>query len=100
MERMLKRLTEVRNTKIINTIFMESLLCCFEGQPKACLVSREILSGREIDILNLVAQGAGNEEIADKLFISKNTVKTHLLNIYTKLGVHSRTKGCVQSRRT
>lgn len=92
MEGMLKRLTEVRDTKTTNTIFMEGLFCCFEGQRKTRQESGEILSRREMDILNLVAQGVGNEEIADKLFVSKNTVKTHLLNIYTKLGVHSRTK--------
>lgn len=92
MERMLKRLERKGNLKIAQTMFMESLICCFEMQSATYKLPENILSSREIEILNLVAQGAKNEEIADKLFVSKNTVKTHLLNIYTKLGVHSRTK--------
>lgn len=92
MEGMLKQLAKKEDTKITKLIFLEGLLCCFEKRSVICDLSEKILSDREIMILNLVAQGAGNEEIADKLFVSKNTVKTHLLNIYTKLGVHSRTK--------
>lgn len=92
MKGMLKRLAVKSDTKITKAVFLEGLLCCFEMQPVAGELPEEILSSREIEILNMVAQGAGNEEIADKLFVSKNTVKTHLLNIYTKLGVHSRTK--------
>ncbi|MCA3747969.1 MAG: response regulator transcription factor [Rubrobacter sp.] len=49
------------------------------------------LSGREIEVLNLVAQGASNREIARRLWISETTVKTHLLHIYEKLGVADRT---------
>lgn len=92
MAGMLKRLVTRRNTKINQTIFVEGLLCSFETQAAGNELPAEILSSREIEILNMVAQGVGNEEIADKLFVSKNTVKTHLLNIYSKLNVHSRTK--------
>lgn len=49
------------------------------------------LSGREIEVLDLVAQGASNREIARQLWISETTVKTHLLHIYEKLGVADRT---------
>jgi DNA-binding NarL/FixJ family response regulator len=52
--------------------------------------SREILSPRETEILTQVAVGATNREIAEKLFISEATVKTHLLHIYEKLGVRDR----------
>jgi len=48
------------------------------------------LTKREIDILALVATGFGNDEIAEKLFISTNTVKTHLYNIFGKLNVPNR----------
>jgi DNA-binding NarL/FixJ family response regulator len=48
------------------------------------------LSQRELEVLALVAAGTTNRESAAKLFISEATVKTHLLNIYTKLGVSDR----------
>ncbi|HJP73878.1 MAG TPA: response regulator transcription factor [Pseudonocardiaceae bacterium] len=48
------------------------------------------LSQRELEVLELVAAGTTNREAARKLFISEATVKTHLLNIYTKLGVSDR----------
>lgn len=50
------------------------------------------ISKREFEILQLVAQGASNQEIADQLFISLNTVKTHLSNLYQKLEVRRRTQ--------
>lgn len=48
------------------------------------------LSNREVEVLELVAAGNGNSEIATKLFISTATVKSHLLNAYSKLGVNDR----------
>lgn len=51
----------------------------------------QALSVREVEILELLAHGLGNRELARKLFISEATVKTHLVHIYAKLGVDSRT---------
>ncbi len=52
---------------------------------------RETLSGREIEVLANVADGKSNKEIARALFISEATVKTHLIHIFSKLGVDDRT---------
>ncbi|WHT15681.1 response regulator transcription factor [Crossiella sp. CA-258035] len=49
-----------------------------------------LLSQRELEVLQLVAGGATNREAAAKLFITEATVKSHLLNIYGKLGVSDR----------
>jgi DNA-binding NarL/FixJ family response regulator len=52
--------------------------------------AEDTLSGREVEVLRLVAAGSTNRETAQKLFISEATVKTHLLHIYAKLGVRDR----------
>jgi ATP/maltotriose-dependent transcriptional regulator MalT len=48
------------------------------------------LSQRELEVLELVAAGATNRDAAARLFISEATVKSHLMNIYAKLGVSDR----------
>jgi len=50
----------------------------------------DMLSNREIEILKLLAQGLGNKQISDRLFISDSTVRNHVSTIYSKLDVHSR----------
>ena len=57
------------------------------------------LSEREREILQLVATGASNKEIAQRLFISPNTVKVHLRNIFAKIGVASRTEATLTAMR-
>ncbi|MBK7969447.1 MAG: response regulator transcription factor [Bacteroidetes bacterium] len=58
-------------------------------QRKSAITSHD-LSARESEILNLLADGFSNKEIAEKLFVSVHTIRNHLYKIYEKLQVHSR----------
>jgi LuxR family maltose regulon positive regulatory protein len=58
----------------------------------------EPLSERELEVLELLAEGLTNQEIASRLFLALNTVKAHTRNIYGKLGAHSRTQAVARAR--
>ena len=64
--------------------------------PESELV--EPLSEREIEVLQLIAEGLTNPEIAARLYLSLNTVKVHTRNIYGKLGVNNRTGAVARAR--
>jgi LuxR family maltose regulon positive regulatory protein len=64
--------------------------------PPSSLI--EPLSKRELEVLQLIAEGLSNKEIAQRLFLSPNTVRIHASNIYGKLGVHSRTQAVARSK--
>jgi ATP/maltotriose-dependent transcriptional regulator MalT len=57
------------------------------------------LSGREQEVLQLIAEGLSNQEIADRLFVSLNTVKTHCSRIFEKLDVRRRTQAIEKSKK-
>ena len=57
----------------------------------------EALSGRELEVVALVARGASNKEIAHALHISEATIKTHLAHIFEKLGVSDRTSAVTRA---
>jgi LuxR family maltose regulon positive regulatory protein len=59
----------------------------------------EQLSEREIEVLQLIAEGLTNSEIAARLYLSLNTVKVHTRNIYGKLGANNRTQAVVKGRK-
>lgn len=56
------------------------------------------LTERELDVLRLLGEGASNREIARTLFVTEATVKTHLVNLFAKLGVESRAKAVASAR--
>lgn len=53
------------------------------------------MTNREFEVLRLIADGLSNQEIADKLFITLKTVKTHVSNILSKLEVSDRTQATI-----
>lgn len=61
---------------------------------------RPSLSEREIEIIRLVAKGFSNDELADRLHLSSETIKVHLRHVYEKLGVESRVEAVTEAMRT
>ncbi|KAF0193868.1 MAG: LuxR family transcriptional regulator [Bacillota bacterium] len=59
----------------------------------------DTLTERELDVLRLLAQGLGNKEIAEKLYVGDKTVKTHVANILQKLDVKTRTQAALLASR-
>jgi two-component system, NarL family, response regulator LiaR len=57
------------------------------------------LSNREIEVLQLMAEGCSNQEIAEKLFVSLNTIKTHSSRLFEKLDVKRRTQAVEKAKR-
>lgn len=57
------------------------------------------LSERELEVLQWLASGAPNREIGRRLYITENTVKRHVYNIFGKLNVHNRTQAALQARK-
>jgi len=88
--------------------YVQRLLTAFPDEEKARSTSLqadpsefdliEPLSERELEILQLIAEGLTNQEIGSKLYLSLNTVKAHTRNIYGKLGVNSRNQAAARAR--
>ncbi|MGV3638571.1 MAG: response regulator transcription factor [Flavobacteriales bacterium] len=77
-------------SKLIHAKKVDHVVPAVEVDEQAVRASG--LSGRELDVLHLMAQGLSNQEIADKLFISLPTVKSHSSSLFMKLAVKRRTE--------
>jgi LuxR family maltose regulon positive regulatory protein len=87
--------------------YTDKLLAAFEAEkrksedkpdlPPARLLI-EALSKRELEVLQLIAQGLSNHEIGERLFLALDTVKGHNRNIYSKLQVQRRTEAIARAR--
>lgn len=67
--------------------------------PNEKELERLNLSKRELEVLQLMADGLSNQEIADRLFLSLNTVKTHSLRLFSKLDVERRTQAVDKAKK-
>lgn len=71
-----------------------------EPTPAAPATAGPPLSPRELEVLALVARGKPNREIAEDLYVSENTVKTHVANVLAKLHLRSRTEAALYAARS
>ena len=68
-------------------------------RPAELPPTTEPLTERELDVLHLIAQGLGNQEIANRLVIGEGTVRTHVSNILSKLHLANRTQAALYALR-
>lgn len=102
------RLLPVQIASAVDLIVMGGVVCLprIQGELAKCTkpaINQELynhLTLRELQILSLISQRASNQEIADELFLSVSTVKTHLRNIYRKLEVRNRNEAVELFRNT
>jgi len=80
--------------------YADKLLAAFSapGQSVVRNQKSEILTSRELEILRLVADGLTNEQIANRLYLSRYTVKAHVRNIFAKLEAANRTQATARAR--
>src|SRR5438105_29424 len=98
MELLLYRLRK-RDRRSGSTLYLDTLLAAFQQEHMPCAQKEERsqtqalpepLSERELQVLQLLAYGASNQEIAQELVIAIDTVKRHVSHIFSKLGVQNR----------
>jgi LuxR family maltose regulon positive regulatory protein len=89
------RLLHLARSRQIETEYVTDLLSAVKedtGKTPSPQMQNEPLTAREVEVLKLIEAGYSNQELAEKLIISITTVKRHISNIYTKLGVKNRTQ--------
>ncbi len=83
--------------EIASTTYIHKLLAACDS-AHAAILQGNALSERELSVLHYLAAGRSNQEIARALVVATSTIKTHISNIYTKLGVHTRTQAIARAR--
>ena len=81
----------------VSPLLAESMLS--EAQSLLASDGDTVVSKREIEVLQLIADGCSTPEVAEKLYISQKTVKNHLASIYAKLDARDRTQAVLQAVR-
>jgi LuxR family maltose regulon positive regulatory protein len=96
----LSRLVEQKRLGSLRPAYVEQLLEALAGpQPAPSADQGEPLSGRELEVLRCIAEGLTYREVAERLVISLNTVRSHVKAVYGKLGVDNRTRAIEVARK-
>ncbi len=98
----------LQRSRTLNPVYVARLLQAFEQKEDTAVPPSPVtssaqennihLTSRETEVLHAIASGLSNKEIETALVISKNTVRTHIKNLYSKLGVESRTQAIALAR--
>ena len=99
-----KKLSRPKTQVIKETVVVEKEVTVYRAAgepflPDAATIGRLGISPREMEVLSLMAAGATNQEIADRLFVSLNTIKTHSSRLFEKLDVKRRTQAIEKAKR-
>jgi DNA-binding CsgD family transcriptional regulator len=99
-----KKLTRPKNEIVKETVVIEKEVTVYRSAqepfvPDSKMIERLGISHREMEVLVLMAAGATNQEIADGLFVSLNTIKTHTSRLFEKLDVKRRTQAIEKAKR-
>jgi len=92
-----KEITIIEKEKIVEKEILVPASATFVQNQKA--IDDAEISAREMEVLQLMANGLSNQEIADNLYVSVNTVKTHITNLFFKLEVTRRTQAVEKAKR-
>jgi ATP/maltotriose-dependent transcriptional regulator MalT len=99
-----KKLTRPKTEVIKEMVVVEKEVTIYRQAhepflPDTKMISRLGISQREMEVLLLMAAGSSNQEIADQLFVSLNTIKTHTSRLFEKLDVKRRTQAIEKAKR-
>ncbi|MBK7633964.1 MAG: LuxR C-terminal-related transcriptional regulator [Saprospiraceae bacterium] len=84
-------------TKIVEkTVYLDNNIHFIPNQQE---IEKSGISKRELEVLQLMAEGLSNEELAERLYISLNTIKTHTSRLFEKLDVKRRTQAIEKAKR-
>lgn len=83
------KLTRPKETVVVREVMVEAPSSFIRDQRKVDSLG---ITPRELEILELIAEGLSNKEIADRVHVSENTVKTHSSRVFDKLGARRRTQ--------
>lgn len=89
-------LTKTREVTVIKEVAVAAPIEFVRNEQQVATLA---ITPRELDILDQIAAGKSTREIAQDLFVSENTVKTHASRLYDKLGVKRRTQAVQEARR-